>query len=146
MIFLGIDWGKLVNAHFWLDVSPGDLSPLFEKYFLGITLIAWAIYGLSWFIGKRLIARRNYIKAKFAQKVSSFCVTMAVSFSFIFFFRYEAIPFLGGRFWVLIWALSGFIWFVYLVKYYFVNLPQQLSSLEEKQKRDKYLVGIKKKK
>lgn len=146
MIFLGIDWGKLVSAPFWLDVSPGDLSPLFEKYFLAITIIAWAAYGLSWFIGKRLSARRNYIKAKFYQKIGTFCITMAASFSFIFFFRYEAIPFLGGRFWVLIWAIGGLIWLIYLIKYYFVNLKQQLASLVEKQKKDKYLVGIKKKK
>jgi hypothetical protein len=146
MVFLGIDWGKIFSIPFWLEVSPGELSPRFEKIFLAVLFISYLIYFLSKFFEKRLTARRNFIKAKFLQKTASFCLFMAVSFTFIFFFRYEAIPILGGRFWILIWLITGVIWLGYLLHYYFTKIPQQLTELEQKQKKDKYLVGIKKKK
>jgi len=129
-----------------LEVSPGELSSLFEKYFLVVTIIAWLTYLVSKFFEKRLSSRRDYIKARFLQKIATFCATMAATFSFIFFFRYEAIPVLGGRFWVMIWGVVGIIWLGYLIKYYVVNITQQKMELEEKQRKDKYLVGVKKKK
>ena len=146
MVFLGIDWGKIFSIPFWLDVNPGELSPRFEKIFLFVLFVSYLVYFLSKFFEKRLTARRNFIKAKFLQKNASFCLFMAVSCTFIFFFRYEAIPILGGRFWIFIWLLTGLIWFIFLLKYYLVTIPQQLADLEAKQKKDKYLIGIKKRK
>ncbi len=145
MVFLGIDWGKIFSMPFWLEVSPGELSPLFEKYFLAVFFISYFFYFLSKFLQKRLIANRNFIKANFWHKIGNFCLTMAVSFTFIFFFRYEAIPFLGGRFWVLVWIISGLIWLGFLLRDFFVNLPKELKALSEKQRFSKYLVNVKKK-
>ncbi len=146
MVLLGIDWGKIFSIPFWLDVKPGELSPLFEKYFLVVFIVSWAMFFLSKYAQKRLISQRNFIKAKFAGKTGSFFLTMAVSFSFIFFFRYEAIPILGGRFWVLVWVLTALIWLFYLLRYYFKVMPTQMSDLAEKRKMSKYLIRPKKKK
>ena len=137
MVFLGIDWGKIFSIPFWLEVNPGELSSRFEKIFLVVLFVNYLLYFLSKFFEKRLTARRNFIKAKFLQKTASFCLFMAVSFTFIFFFRYEAIPILGGRFWIFIWFLTGLIWLGFLLKYYFSIIPKQLSELEAKQKKDK---------
>ncbi|HDQ22878.1 MAG TPA: hypothetical protein ENN28_02775 [Candidatus Uhrbacteria bacterium] len=145
MAFLGIDWGKILSVPFWLDVRPGELSPLFEKYFLAVLFFSYFFYFLSCFLKKRFVSRRNFIKANFWRKFSTFCLTMAVSFTFIFFFRYEAIPFLGGRFWILIWLIAGIIWLGFLLKYYFINLPQELKKLEEKKKFSQYLSNARKK-
>ncbi len=146
MVFLGVDWGKIFSIPFWLEVSPGELSPLFEKYFLGVFFVSYIAYFLSKFLQKQLTKKHNFIKAYFCQKVATFCLTMAVSFTFIFFFRYEAIPVLGGRFWVLIWLIMGAVWLIYLVRYYFINIPKQLREQEEKKRYQKYLVKNKKKK
>ena len=146
MVFLGIDWGKIFSIPFWLEVNPGELSPRFEKIFLFALFVSYLFYFLSKFLEKRLTARRNFIKAKFLQKTASFCLFMAVSFTFIFFFRYEAIPILGGRFWVFIWLVTGLVWLSFLLKYYFITIPKQLAALETKQKKEKYLVKLKKKK
>ena len=126
MVFLGIDLGKIFSLPFWLEVSPGELSPLFEKYFLGLTFFLWAIFGISKLVQKYLHGKRGYIIANYWQKIATFSLTMAVSFSFIFFFRYEAIPILGGRFWILLWVIVGFVWIIYLIKYYFKDLKKQL--------------------
>jgi len=71
---------------------------------------------------------------------------MAVSFSFIFFFRYESIPILGGRFWIFIWILMGLVWVILLIRHYFMIMPKQMEELAAKKKRSKYLNFSKKKK
>lgn len=140
MVFLGIDWGKIFSVTFWLEVNPGELSDLFEKFFFAVLAINYGLYFVSKLYQKKLIAAREFIKAKFCQKAANFFLTMAVSFTFIFFFRYEAIPFLGGRFWIFIWLLAGLAWAIYLVRYYFVHVTNQLKDLDKKQKFNKYLV------
>lgn len=140
MVFLGIDWGKIFSVPFWLTVNPGELSNRFEMIFLGILLVCYLALGVTYLAKKKMLSKRNFIKAKFFQKIGSFFLTMAVSFTFIFFFRYEAIPVLGGRFWILIWLIMGLIWVIYLVNYYLKVLPVQLKGLEEKQRLKKYLV------
>ncbi|MDD5341660.1 MAG: hypothetical protein PHC97_04495 [Patescibacteria group bacterium] len=139
MLFLGIDWSKIFSAHFWLDVNPGELSDRFQQFFIAVLIVGYGIYLANRFWHKKLIAKREFIKANYFSKLGNFFLTMAVSFTFIFFFRYEAIPFLGGRFWVLIWILVGLGWLVYLVRYYFVHVKAQLRSLALKQKKNKYL-------
>lgn len=144
MVFLGIDWGKIFSAPFWLNVNPGELSDQFEKFFLVVLIINYGLYFVSKFWQKKLIASREFIKVKFCQKTANFFLTMAVSFTFIFFFRYEAIPFLGGRFWTLLWLIGGLIWLIYLARYYLVHVINQLKELDKKQKFNKYLVKVKK--
>jgi hypothetical protein len=145
MVFLGIDWGKLSKLSFWLEVSPGELSSLFEKYFLGILAINYLIYLASFLYRRKLIAKKSFIMARFIEKIGNFTLSMAVSFTFIFFFRYEAIPVLGGRFWVLIWIIVAVIWLISLIRYYFIKIPQQRRELEERLKRNKYIISSKKK-
>ena len=53
MVFLGIDWGKIFSVPFWLDVRPGELSPLFEKYFLFVLAVSVSFYFNSLFINKK---------------------------------------------------------------------------------------------
>lgn len=140
MVFLGIDWGKIFSIPFWLDVNPGELSDRFEKIFLVILLISYGFYFISKYYQKRLVASRNFIKAKFWHKVGTYGLVMAVSFTFLFFFRYEAIPILGGRFWILLWIIGGVIWFAFLAKFYFIEVPEQLKDLELRQRQGKYMV------
>jgi len=138
MVFLGIDWGKIFSVPFWLEVNPGELSDQFEKIFLAVVIVCYIFYAVSKISEKKLIKLRNFIMAKFCAKVATFLLTMAVSFSFIFFFRYEAIPYLGGRFWILIWLFLGLIWLGFLLRYFLVVIPRQKKELEKKQKLKKY--------
>jgi hypothetical protein len=140
MVILGIDWGKIFSAPFWLAVNPGDLSDFFEKMFLLVLISCYGFYIVSKIGERKMINKRDFIIAKFLSKVANFLLTMAVAFTFIFFFRYEAIPYLGGRFWVLIWAIGGIVWLGYLVRYYVKIIPGQKKGLEEKKQMKKYFV------
>jgi len=138
MVFLGIDWGRIFSVPFWLEVNPGELSDRFEKIFLIVLFICYGLFWAGKLWEKQLIKKRNFLTGKFVQKAGSFFITMAISFTFVFFFRYEAIPVLGGRFWVFIWLIVGLAWFIYLIKYYFVDLQQQLGEYKKKQNLKKY--------
>jgi hypothetical protein len=140
MIILGIDWGKIFSLPFWLEVNPGDLSDLFEKMFLAVLIICYAFYAVSKISEKKLIGKRDFILAKFCSKAANYLLTVAVSFTFIFFFRYEAIPYLGARFWILIWAIMGVVWGAYLIRYFIVDLALQKKEMANKQRLRKYLV------
>jgi hypothetical protein len=140
MVFLGIDWGKIFSLPFWLEVNPGDLSDLFEKMFLAVLIICYVLYAASKIGEKRFIKRRDFIDAKFLSKVANYLLTVAVTFTFIFFFRYEAIPYLGARFWILFWLLMDLIWFIYLVRFYIKEIPKQKKELEQKYRIKKYFV------
>lgn len=146
MVYFGIDWGKIFSVPFWLEAYPGDLSPYFERLFLGVLIINYAGFGIIKYFQKRLIAKREFILANFWAKAANMFLTMAVSFSFIFFFRYEAIPILGGRFWVFVWLLIGIVWSGYLIWFYLIKVPEQFKELEKKQSKAKYLIQLKKKK
>ena len=146
MVFLGIDWGKIFSVPFWLNVNPGELSVRFERIFLVVLFVCYVLYLASKLADRSFVSKRNFILAKFVEKTASFFLFMAVCFTFIFFFRYEAIPLLGGRFWILIWAITGLVWAIYLLKYYLRVIPEQREKLEAKQQKDKYLVNVKKKK
>ena len=139
MVFLGIDWGKIFSVPFWLDVNPGELSDRFEKIFLVVLFVCYAFYGLSILKNRHLKTKREFIRAKFWQKAGSYFLTVAISFTFIFFFRYEAIPVLGGRFWIFLWIVMDIVWLGYLLKYYFLDMPKHLAELENKKKMGKYL-------
>ncbi|OGY40627.1 MAG: hypothetical protein A2Y82_05280 [Candidatus Buchananbacteria bacterium RBG_13_36_9] len=138
MVFLGIDWGRIFSVPFWLEVNPGELSDRFEKIFLIVLFICYGLFGAGKLWEKQLIKKRNFLTGRFVQKAGSFFITMAISFTFVFFFRYEAIPVLGGRFWVFIWLIAGLAWFIYLIKYYFVDLQLQLGEYKKKQNLKKY--------
>ena len=140
MVFLGIDWGKILSVPFWLDVNPGELSERFEKIFLIVLLICYAAYAASKLGERQLISKRIFIKAKFLHKIGTYFLAMAVCFTFIFFFRYEAIPVLGGRFWIFIWLIMGIVWAISLINFYLNKLPLQLKEMENKNRLRKYFI------
>jgi hypothetical protein len=48
---------------------------------------------------------------------------MAVLYTFLFLFRYESIPYLGGRISFALLACVGLFWFVWLIVEYYKVLP-----------------------
>ena len=142
----GIDFSQLIQPSFWLDAYPGTLSPRFELIFLIILLVN---YGLFFLIKHRSNAynkRKSFILGKFFGRVANLFLTLAVTFTFIFFFRYEGIPILGGRFWMLIWFVCGVTWGVYLIHRYRSDIPQMIAEANARRRFENYLPKRKNKK
>ncbi len=58
---------------------------------------------------------------------------------FFTFFRFEAIPYLGMRFWTYLWALTLLIYAFYLGFLFYFKLPPKLKEFNEKLRREKWL-------
>ena len=138
-MFLGIEWGKFLQPQFWLETTPGGLSTRFEIIFFVILIVCYGLYVLAQMLRKRLAKEKNTLYSKYWNQVSSMFLTLAITFTFIFFFRYEAIPYLGGRYWFFIWAVVGITWFVYLLIVYYKKLPEKVRKIIEKKEKQKYL-------
>lgn len=138
-MFLGIDWGKFVQPSFWMESRPGALSTRFEIIFLVTVIVLYGLYIMAKVLRGKLLDAGDKIYAKFWQAFASFALTMAVWFTFIFFFRYEAIPYLGGRYWFFIWGVTFVGWFGWLLYRYYKVLPQQVAQREERLAKKKFI-------
>ena len=138
-MFLGVDWGKLLTFDFWLAIRPGGLSNRFEIIFLVFLILLYALYIYSLYMQKHEMKDKHYLFINFWNKFSSFSLTMAITFTFIFFFRYEGIPYFGGRFWMVAWFILGAIWFYKLLKYYYKTLPSLLAEQSARAQKMKYM-------
>jgi len=102
-------------------------------------VVAYGLYLLSKVLRSKLLDAGNKIYAKFWDQFASFSLTMAIWFTFIFFFRYEAIPYLGGRYWFLLWGLVLVVRLGWLLYTYYKVLPVAVAKREERLAKKKFL-------
>lgn len=144
MLF-GIDFLKLFSLTFWLEVSPGTLSTKFEIIFLVVLALCYGLFGIFKYRAHLFNERKNFLHGKFFAKVAGYFLSLAVAFTFIFFFRYEGIPLLGGRFWMLIWFLYAVIEGARLIYFWQKELPQKIVEQNARRRFENYLPKKKKK-
>ncbi|MCC6639329.1 hypothetical protein IT409_02090 [Candidatus Falkowbacteria bacterium] len=123
-----MDFSKIISASYWMQSRPGELSTPYEVLFLVVLVLMYGIYIASRFISKKEDAMKNRIYAQYWQKFGTFAFTMAVIFTFVFFFRYEAVPYLGGRYWTLLWIIGFVVWLGTLLYEYYKVLPKKVAE------------------
>ncbi len=138
MLF-GIDFAKFISPSFWLETHPGGLSTTFDIIFIMILVVGYGWYIAAQYLRSRLLAAGNKLYANFWKRFAKMALGMSIAFTFIFFFRHEGIPFLGGRYWFLFWAILLIIWKVKLLREYYVVLPSEAERLREQREKNKYL-------
>lgn len=121
---LGIYWRQFIDPSFWLTSNPGDLSRTFEIVFIVILVLFYGGYFIIRKLQKNAMAKKNGTMVEFFRKVSKMLLTMAVIFTFLFFFREEGVPYLGGRYMFFVWALIALVWIGYLKYYFFRRIPK----------------------
>lgn len=131
-MFLGIDWGKLIDPQFWLTSNPGDLSHSFEIIFVVILVLFYGGYFVARSLQAKSANKKDGTMVEFWRRVGKMFMTMAVSFTFIFFFREEGVPYLGGRYIFLIWGLVAVVWIGVLKYFYFLKIPKIIEERSAK--------------
>lgn len=134
-----IDFSKLISASFWFSGRVTDLSKGFEYLFLAVLAICYAGFAAVKFFQQRQRAAKNFILVRYLERVASYTLTMAVSFTFLFFFRYERIPVLGARYWLLIWGIALVWWGIRLALYYRREIPKQMKERSDYHEFAQYL-------
>lgn len=102
---------NLFSLSYWFEVMPGPLNTGSKIFFLSTLLIL--------ILGAIITAWRKkkggmYIKTW--SRLYDFCAGNFMLSLVFFFFRYEAVPFLSGRFWLATWFISMAIWLYVIIK------------------------------
>ncbi|MBU0531164.1 MAG: hypothetical protein ABIG32_02165 [Candidatus Uhrbacteria bacterium] len=134
----------LFRASFWFARIPAPLSPFFVKAlfaFFGIILILGAVV--------RIVAsnrKHDRLVKSIFDRVGSCLVSMGFLGVLLYFFSYQRIPFLGMRFWFLVWGVIFVAWLGWIVYYALKVVPKQRECLLNRLEQMKYMpIGKKKK-
>lgn len=130
-MFLGIDWGQFASLSFWAESNPGTLSRTFEIIFIAVLVIGYGSAIIAFLLEKKYFDARQGVVGDFWRKVVKLFIWLSVIFTFIFFFRAEGVPYLGGRYMFLAWGIALIIWTVKLAMYYFRGIPKKIKQWEQ---------------
>ena len=134
---MAINFKPLLNLQYWFGNSPPPMAPEWASIFFGV-FGAMFLFGLI----IRLVASRGKHDRFVAQsfvRLSRLLVVLGVLGIIIVFLSFEQIPFLGSRFWFLIWGLILIIWFGWIVRYLVKVVPKERQAAFERARREQYL-------
>ena len=114
----------IINLLF--NTRPGGLAGYELWGFLAVAIALIAV-----FLGARYPRIKNKITCPgtILKKLSAFAVINLVIAGAIFFFRYELIPVLSMRIWMILWIV-GMVW-------YLKGFPQKAREINAKKEADK---------
>ncbi len=124
---------NLFNLSYWLDLQPPYLSVSGQQIFLTIVLFFFLSAVVLLIFKKRAGLYRKILNDLYALSLGNFVIT-----SLLFFFRYETIPFLSGRFWLALWIISLAIWLYFSLKD-LRKIPEKRKALKEIKEKNKYI-------
>ncbi len=130
-----MDFSQLTSWQYWFTMRVGVLSDE-TRLWLAIVFGGAAVLAIaSFFLFKKQPPPLN----NFFRKTFIFFLVNASVGVIWGFFRQEAIPMLGARFWVLSLFIIDLIWLFYIIKYGVKQLPQERKAQAEKKQFAKYL-------
>ena len=132
-----MDFSKFFSWSYYFSLKVGPLSGGTKQ----ALIIILSIFLLLAFVSRLLVylKKEQVHLAKLLMRFYIFWLVNAVSGFIWLFFRAQAVPLFGARFWVLILLVVDIIWLFYLVKYAIKQMPKEKKEKEEKEQFRKYL-------
>lgn len=124
---------NLFSSAYWFELIPGPLGQSGKIFFL-ILLLVFLIGAIATAIYKK---RTKLYKRTLIRAYDFFVGNFVLAIIF-FFFRYENLPFLSGRFWLAAWFLLIIGWLYYILKD-LKGLPEKRKEAELKKIKEKYI-------
>jgi len=124
---------NFLKFSYWFDLRPGYFSDTAEKIFIAFLIMVF-LGGIASIFFKR---KGGFYKL-FFQKLYSFCLSNFIVGLFLFFFRFELVPFLSARFWFGLWLIVMAIWLFFLIKP-LKKIPEKIKEAQFNKEREKYL-------
>jgi uncharacterized membrane protein HdeD (DUF308 family) len=114
--------------------------PLMTQRALMIVIILGVLCIITGIVGMICARRsRNGLMIKGYRKVTAFGWTMGI-FAFLYaFFAYEGAIVLSGRFMILAWLIVAAIWKMYIIRYFWREVPSRRAELDQRKKYSKYI-------
>lgn len=124
---------NLFSSSYWFELMPGPLGQSGKIFFL-VLLLVFLIGAIAAAIGKK---RTRLYKRTLIRAYDFFAGNFVLAIIF-FFFRYETLPFLSGRFWLAAWFLLIIGWFYFIIKD-LKGLPEKRKEAELRKMKEKYI-------
>ncbi|MBI5022990.1 MAG: hypothetical protein HZC05_02395 [Candidatus Magasanikbacteria bacterium] len=127
---------NIFNLRYWFSEPPYQNPVAMKVALVFFVLMLAAVVVLAILSQKEKFGA--YLKRLFA-KIASLFGWMGVTAFILLFFRYEATPFLARRFWYAFWFIGLVVWVVYILRYWYKQVPQKRQRQAEKERLKKYL-------
>ncbi|MBM2820285.1 MAG: hypothetical protein HW405_45 [Candidatus Berkelbacteria bacterium] len=135
-----IDLLKLLNTKYIFEISPEPISDyLYLSILFGLLIVIAFIF---WFIYKRKRKQLDLFKAVQKSVFNPFFYTGIIGLILIFF-RWQGMPYLGSRFFLLVLLLLFLFWGTNIIYFRFVTFPKRIKEYQEKKNFNKYLPSSK---
>ena len=124
---------NLFSSAYWFELIPGPIGQDGKIFFL-VLLVIFLIGAIFSAIYKR---KSKLYKRTLIRSYDFFAGNFILAIIF-FFFRYENLPFLSGRFWLAAWFLLIIGWLYFILKD-LKGLPEKKKEVELRKIREKYI-------
>ena len=128
-----INLAKLFQADYIFELSPAATG-----LYLYLLIIFGILIGLA-VIFFFILRRKNKIYNKLQKRAFIFFTVIGIIGLLLTFFRFEQIPYLGGRLMFLCLTITFLLWGAWIGFYIIFTLPKEKKDLSKKQKFIKYL-------
>ncbi len=132
----------LLNPLFWFSLQAANVNGTFGKILLGFFLLL-ILVGIVCRIALIQKSKDRYLKM-IGKHLVTFCVTMGIVGTVLFFFSYEGIQLFGARFWYLIFAIGFVLWAIFLTRFVLKDVPAMREKQVTQHAKSKYIPGRKK--
>lgn len=126
---------NILTLDYWFKLYPETLSTTGVYFFmliLAILLIIAIFFKLLIARSKERLHRRLY------RRVLSFSMVNMIVFLVLFFLMFEAIPFLGSRFWLPFWLLADVYW-LFIIFRHLKKIPGEKNKINKEREYQKYI-------
>lgn len=128
-----IDFKNLISVNRIFEVTPtSDGHYVYLAIIFAVFLLISIVLG---FASRRVQKdfKKVYTKSAFLFLVTGLLGLFSIAM------RFEAIPYLGSRFFLYVLALIDIIWIMNIARYRFITIPQKLKKNQNKEKFNQYL-------
>ncbi len=132
-----MNFSQLLSFKYFFTLRPGVFSAETKQ----IVFIVFCACLVLFFVFRLLayLRKEQPPLAKLFKKIYIFWLVNALIGFIWLFFRAEAVPLLGARFWILFLFIADLVWLFYIVKYGVKQMPKEKKEKEEWKQFKKYL-------
>jgi hypothetical protein len=123
---------EFLSLSYWFALKPSILTG--QKYLAAI-LVIMALLAVAAFIFRKLKKTPFNL---YVASIYNFGLYNAIIGTALLFFRYESLPLLSSRFWLIIWILVDGWWMYYLTKKWH-RISDDIKKIVEDKEYQKYI-------
>lgn len=129
---------NIFTLPFWFELQQTALVPQYNRAFFLIFAGMLVLSTIVRIVRRKWQKRDKYLARGF-DRFANLLFAQGIFGLVLLWFNYEELYLLGARFWFLIWAILGLIWFGSIVRYIVKTAPELREKAEARGEVNKYL-------